>query len=77
MVRETVVNVYETTKYFRLFMKFLNNRKLNPKYFYNPENRYRYVYLKKYETLAEIEAARESNYNGRYFGETWILWVRN
>ncbi|NER13336.1 type IX secretion system membrane protein PorP/SprF [Leptobacterium flavescens] len=71
-----VVNVYATMKYFRLFMKHLNERGLAPKYFYNNKNKYRYVYLKKYDTLEEIEAARESNYNGRYDGETWILWVR-
>ena len=71
-----VVNVYETEKYFNLFMKNLDDRNLNPKYFYNNKNRYRYVYLRKFDTLKEIETVRASNYYGRYNGETWILWVR-
>lgn len=72
-----VVNVFSQKKYFDLFMKFLTQRGLSPKYFYNNENNYYYVYLKKYDKLSEIENARRTRYNGRYFGETWILWVKN
>ncbi len=72
-----VVNVFAQKKYFELFMEFLTQRGLDPEYFYNNENNYYYVYLKKYDKLSEIESARRTRYNGRYFGETWILWVRN
>jgi type IX secretion system PorP/SprF family membrane protein len=72
-----VVNVFAQKKYFDLFIKFLTQRNLSPKYFYNNENKYYYVYLKKYDKLSEIESARRTRYNGRYFGDTWILWVKN
>lgn len=71
-----VVNVYATEKYFKLFLDKLQKEGLSPKYFYNKENKYYYVYLKKYESIEAIEAARASKYNGRYDGDTWILWIQ-
>ena len=71
-----VVNVYGTEKYFNLFLEKLKKEGLSPKYFFNKENNYYYVYLKKYETLEEIKKARASNYNGNYLEETWILWIK-
>ncbi|NAS30866.1 type IX secretion system membrane protein PorP/SprF [Flavobacteriaceae bacterium R38] len=71
-----VVNVYETQKYFNAFLEKLTREGLNPQYFFNKENNYYYVYLKRYNNLSEIEAARDSNYNGKYTDEAWILWVK-
>ncbi|NAS30865.1 type IX secretion system membrane protein PorP/SprF [Flavobacteriaceae bacterium R38] len=71
-----VVNVYGTQKYFNLFLEKLKKEGLSPKYFFNKENNYYYVYLKKYDTLEEIRKARTSNYNGNYLDETWILWIK-
>ncbi|NER13337.1 type IX secretion system membrane protein PorP/SprF [Leptobacterium flavescens] len=71
-----VVNVYATQKYFNLFMEKLRKDGFDPEYFYNPQNKYTYVYLERYDELEEVEAARANNYGGRYDGETWIMWVR-
>ncbi|WP_340198472.1 PorP/SprF family type IX secretion system membrane protein [Ascidiimonas sp. W6] len=71
-----VVNVFAQKKYFDLFMRLLSAQSLDPKSFYNPDNNYYYVYLKKYDKLSEAEQDRRSSYNGSYTGETWILWVR-
>ena len=72
-----VVNVFSQKKYFDLFMRLLTAQGLEPKYFYNNDNDYYYVYLRKYDKLSEVERDRRTKYNGRYSGETWILWVRN
>ncbi len=72
-----VVNVFSQKKYFDLFMRLLKNQGLAPKYFFNAENNYYYVYLRKYDKLSQVEKDRRTKYNGRYAGETWILWVRN
>jgi type IX secretion system PorP/SprF family membrane protein len=71
-----VVNVFSQKKYFDLFKRLLTAQGLDPKSFYNTDNNYYYVYLKKYDKLSEVEKDRRSDYNGRYTGETWILWVR-
>ena len=71
-----VVNVFSQKKYFDLFMRLLSNQGLSPKSFYNNENNYYYVYLRKYDKLSDIERDRRTQYNGKYKGETWILWVR-
>lgn len=71
-----VVNVYRTKKYFNAFMEKLSKDGLNPQYFFNKKKNYHYVYLKYSAILSEIEAARNSKFDGRYFDETWILWVR-
>ncbi|NAS30868.1 type IX secretion system membrane protein PorP/SprF [Flavobacteriaceae bacterium R38] len=72
-----VVNVFGEKRYFELFMKLLSNQGLEPKYFFNKENNYYYVYLRKYDKLSNIERDRRTNFNGKYSGETWILWVRH
>lgn len=71
-----VVNVFAQKKYFDLFKRLLAAQSLDPKSFYNTENNYYYVYLKKYDKLSEAEQDRRTSYNGRYSGETWILWVQ-
>jgi len=71
-----IVNVYATEKYFKLFMDTLKKANLSPKYFFNKNNGYYYVYLDKYDDLSAIRKAREANYNGTYKDETWILWVK-
>lgn len=71
-----VVNVFAEKRYYELFMKLLSNNGLEPKSFFNSENNYNYVYLKKYDKLSDIERDRRTKFNGNYTGKTWILWVR-
>ena len=70
-----VANVFGTKRYYESFMKTLTERGLEPKSFYRSANKYNYVYLKRYDTMQEARRARDSQYNGRYEGETWIFRV--
>lgn len=72
-----ITNVFGTKKYFDAFMVDLTNRGLDPKSFLRSLNNYNYVYLKRYDTMAEARAARDSKYNGRYQDKTWIFRVVN
>ncbi len=71
-----IANVFSTEKYFQRFMTRLRREGLEPKYFYRGLNGYNYVYLDRYETLRDARQARDSQYFGRYFGETWIFHVK-
>lgn len=71
-----IINVFSQKKYYELFVRLLKTEGLNPKSFYNPENSYYYVYLDKYENVSEAEKDRRSNFDGRYKGDTWILWIQ-
>ncbi len=71
-----VANVFSQKYYFEMFVKLLKKRGLNPKSFYNEENEFYYVYLKKYDKLSNAERDRRTKMDGKYFEETWILWVR-
>ncbi len=70
-----VANVFGTKRYYEGFMKTLADMGLEPKSFYRSVNKYNYVYLKRYDTMQEARRARDSQYNGRYKGETWIYRV--
>ena len=72
-----IVNVYATEKYFNLFMDKLKKDGLDPKYFFNNENKYYYVYLERYDLLKDVQRVKRSKFNGKYDGESWILWVRD
>ncbi|MCV6629278.1 MAG: PorP/SprF family type IX secretion system membrane protein [Flavobacteriaceae bacterium] len=71
-----IANVFSQEYYFKTFMKLLKNRGLQPKWFFNKENEYYYVYLEKYHKLSDAERNRRSRFGDRYFDDTWILWVR-
>ncbi len=71
-----IANVFATEKYFQRFMTRLRREGLEPKYFFRGLNGYNYVYLDRYDTLSDARQARDSQYFGRYFGETWIFRVK-
>ncbi len=68
-----VANVFGTQRYFEAFMKTLSQKGLNPKSFYRKANKYNYVYLQRYDSMQEARKARDSKFNGRYDGDTWIF----
>ena len=70
-----VANVFGTKRYFDGFMKTLTEQGLEPKSFYRNVNKYNYVYLERYDTMTEARRARDSQFNGRYKGDTWIFRV--
>ena len=71
-----IANVFGTQRYFNAFMKDLADKGLAPKSFYRTENKYNYVYLRRYNTIEEAREARNSGLNGRYSGKTWIFRVK-
>ena len=70
-----IANVFGTKKYYDGFMKTLGDRGLEPKSFFRSANKYNYVYLRRYDTVDEARAARNSQYNGRYTDNLWIFRV--
>lgn len=70
-----IANVFGTKKYYESFMTTLQDRGLAPKSFYRSLNKYNYVYLKRYNSMAEARKGRDSNFNRRYTGNTWIFRV--
>ena len=68
-----IANVFSTDLYFDKFMINLNNKELSPKFFVNPKNHWKYVYLKRFDSWQEAIAAYKSNMNGGYIGDMWIM----
>lgn len=70
-----ITNVFGTQKYYEAFMADLTARGLAPKSFLRSKNNYNYVYLERYDTMAEARSARDSQFNGRYKDKTWVFRV--
>ncbi|MGI9551570.1 MAG: PorP/SprF family type IX secretion system membrane protein [Aurantibacter sp.] len=70
-----ITNVFGTKKYFDAFMADLTSRGLEPKSFLRSLNNYNYVYLQRYDTMAQARRARDSQFNGRYTEKTWVFRV--
>ncbi|MEM9646870.1 MAG: type IX secretion system membrane protein PorP/SprF [Bacteroidota bacterium] len=71
-----IANVFEKPSNARRFVKQLNAKGLNASYFINPENNYRYVYLKKHETWNNALTSYYSKLNASYDDEMWIMRVK-
>ncbi len=72
-----VANVYKGGQYLDNFLNTLNDKGINADYIDNPNNGLKYVYLDRYDTFEEAQAAAKNNLNGRYDGLTWIMDVDN
>jgi type IX secretion system PorP/SprF family membrane protein len=72
-----VANVYKGGEYLDRFLNTLTEKGINADYIDNPNNGLKYVYLKRYDSFEEAQAAHNSNYNGTYDGDTWIMNVDN
>ncbi|MEH6679966.1 MAG: PorP/SprF family type IX secretion system membrane protein [Sediminicola sp.] len=70
-----IANVFGTKKYFENFMATLTKQGLEPKSFYRQNNKYNYVYLRKYDSLKDAEKARDNKFDGKYKETTWIFRV--
>ena len=68
-----VANVFGTKRYYEAFMKTLADMGIEPKSFYRTANKYNYVYLERYDTMQQARQARDSQFNGKYKGDTWIF----
>ncbi len=72
-----VANVYKGGQYLDKFLNTLTDKGINAKYIDNPNNGLNYVYLERYDSFGEAQAANNSNFNGKYEGDTWIMNVDN
>lgn len=72
-----VANVYKGGQYLKNFLNTLESKGINADYINNPNNGLKYVYLDRYDTWEEAVAAHDSNLNGSYEGNMWIMNVEN
>lgn len=71
-----IANVFANPNNANRFVKLLNARGLSASYFINPENNYRYVYLKRHETWTNALISYYSNLNETYDDKMWIMRVK-
>jgi type IX secretion system PorP/SprF family membrane protein len=72
-----VANVYKGGRYMDNFINKLNDDGISADYIDNPNNGLKYVYLNRFDTFDQAEAAAKSNLNGSYDGPTWIMNIDN
>lgn len=72
-----VANVYKGGRYLHKFIDDLEQKGLSADYIDNANNGLKYVYLNRYDTWQEAVDAHQSNLNGTYDGEMWIMNVDN
>lgn len=70
-----IANVFGTKAYFDTFMADLRKKGMQPKSFQRSKNGYSYVYLQRYDVIKEARRARDTNFGGKYTGNTWIFRV--
>ena len=71
-----IANVFANPNNAIRFVKELNNKGLNASYFINPENKYRYVYLKKHEDWTAALTNYYSKLDNAYNDPIWIMRVK-
>jgi hypothetical protein len=72
-----VANVYKGGNYLTKFIDKLGQQGITADYIDNPENGLKYVYVQRFDTWQEAEAAHNSKLNGTYNGDLWIMNVDN
>jgi type IX secretion system PorP/SprF family membrane protein len=70
-----IANVFSQKKYADRFVRYLNSKGLNASYFINPENNYRYVYLKRHDNWNSALISYYSKLNDSYEEKMWIMRV--
>ena len=71
-----IANVFANPNNARNFVKLLNSYGLNASYFINPENNWRYVYLKRHESWNNALISYYSKINDSYDDKMWIMRVQ-
>ncbi len=71
-----IANVFANPKNANRFVKLLNSHGLSAGYFINPENNWRYVYLKKHASWNSALLSYYTNLNDSYSEKMWIMRVR-
>ena len=68
-----IVNVFSTPSNADKFLKSLTDKGIEANYFIDPKNNYRYVYVKKTNTLNNALYSYHTNLNSQYFDDMWIM----
>ncbi len=71
-----IANVFASPKNANRFVKLLNSYGLSASYFVNPENNWRYVYLKRHESWNNALISYYSKLNDSYEEKMWIMRVK-
>ncbi|PCJ97740.1 MAG: hypothetical protein COA50_04695 [Flavobacteriaceae bacterium] len=71
-----IANVFSNPNNANRFVRVLNSQGLNASYFINPENNYRYVYLKKHGSWNNALISYYSKLNDMYDDKMWIMRVK-
>ncbi len=72
-----VANVYKGTTYLDKFVNKLNADGLQASYIDNPNNGLKYVYISRFDSWRDAEAAVKTGLNGAYAGDLWVMNVAN
>ena len=70
-----IANVFANVNNANRFVKLLNSYGLSAAYFINPDNNYRYVYLKRHESWNNALISYYSKLNDAYDDKMWIMRV--
>ena len=71
-----IANVFANPANAKRFVKTLNSYGLSASYFVNPENNWRYVYLKRHESWNNALISYYSKINDSYDDKMWIMRVQ-
>ena len=71
-----IANVFSNPNNAKRFIKLLNSYGLSASYFINPENNWRYVYLKKHDSWNNALLSYYSKLNDSYDDKMWIMRVK-
>ncbi len=71
-----IANVFAKPNNAKRFVKTLQDQGLEANYFVNPENNYRYVYLKKHQEWTNALTSYYSKLNDAYHGKLWVMRVK-
>ena len=70
-----IANVFANPNNAKRFIELLNSHGLSASYFVNPENNWRYVYLKRHESWNNALISYYSKLNDEYNDKMWIMRV--
>ncbi|MEL6974769.1 MAG: type IX secretion system membrane protein PorP/SprF [Bacteroidota bacterium] len=71
-----IANVFAKASNASRFVRELQSRGLDADFFINPENNYRYVYVKKHETWTNALTSYYTKLNASYDEKVWIMRVK-
>ncbi|MFK7000977.1 hypothetical protein [Flavobacterium oreochromis] len=72
-----IANAYQNINYANDFANKINNKKIKPFIFKNPDNQLHYLTLNHYKSQIEAEKAYYNNINNTYFQEYWIAKIQH